>query len=63
MGKDALALACGSCTVGELLSDAREPALARPVLMHMLWVGVVLADLSAPLGEESVVSARSGVAA
>ena len=56
-------LACGSCTVGELLTDAREPALARPVLMHMLWVGVVLADLSAPLGEESVVWARLGVAA
>jgi hypothetical protein len=30
-------LATGSCTIGELLSGAREPMMARPVLMHLLW--------------------------
>ena len=26
-------------TIGELLAGAREPMLARPVLMHLLWAG------------------------
>jgi hypothetical protein len=56
-------LAFGSCTVGELLSGARELALARPMLMHMLWAGEALADLSAPLGEDTVAWARLRVAA
>ena len=46
-------LAAGPCTIGELLSGAREPVLARPVLMHLLWAGEALADLSEPIGEES----------
>ena len=46
-------LAAGLSTVGELLSGAREPLLARPVLMHLLWAGEALADLSEPIGEES----------
>jgi hypothetical protein len=56
-------LAAGRCSIGELLSGARESMLARPVLMHMLWAGEALADLSAPLAEDSLVSARLRVAA
>lgn len=32
-------LAGGPSTIAELLSGAREVALARPVLMHVLWCG------------------------
>lgn len=49
------ALAAGPCTVAELLLRSREPALARPLLMQMLWSGEAQVDLSEPLGEESVV--------
>jgi hypothetical protein len=56
-------LAAGPSTVGELLSGAREPMLARPVLMHLLWAGEALADLSGPIGEESRVCGRLRVAA
>ena len=51
-------LAAGPCTIAELLSGAREPMLARPVLMNMLWAGEALVDLSGPIGEESRVWAR-----
>ena len=47
----------------ELLSGAREPMLARPVLMHLLWAGEALVDLSEPIGEDSRVWARLRVAA
>ena len=57
------ALAVGSCTMSEVLSDACEPALARPVLMHMLWVGDALVDLLEPIGEDSAVWARLRAAA
>jgi hypothetical protein len=57
------ALAAGSLTIGELLSDAREAMLARPVLMHLLWAGDALADLSGPIDDESLVRARLWVAA
>jgi hypothetical protein len=40
-------------TVGALLGGAREPMLARPVLMHLLWTGEAVADLSQAVGEES----------
>jgi hypothetical protein len=56
-------LAAGPCTVDELVSEAREPMLARPVLMHLLWAGEALADLSEPIGEESRVCGRLRVAA
>jgi hypothetical protein len=49
-------------TVGELVAGAREPTLA-PVLMHLLWTGDAVADLSQGLGEESRVSGRLRVAA
>ena len=57
------ALAAGSLTIGELMSDAREAMLARPVLLHLLWAGDALADLSGPIDDESVVRARLWVAA
>jgi hypothetical protein len=56
-------LAAGSLTIGELLAGAREPMLARPVLMHSLWAGDALADLSGPVGDETMVRARLRVAA
>ena len=55
-------LAAGSCTIAELVSGAREPMLARPVLMNLLWAGDALIGLSAPVGEDSVVRARLRVA-
>ena len=51
-------LAAGPSTLGELVSGAREPMLARPVLMNMLWAGEALADLSKPIGEDSRVCGR-----
>jgi hypothetical protein len=53
----------GRTAISELLADAREPALARPVLMHLLWSGDALVDVGEPIGEESVVwaSARAAV--
>jgi hypothetical protein len=57
------ALAAGSFTVGELVSGAREPMLARPVLMHLLWTGDARADLSGPVDDETIVRARLRVAA
>lgn len=56
-------LAAGSCTISELLSGAREPMLARPVLMHLLWAGDAQVDVSAPIDEDSVLRARLRVAA
>jgi hypothetical protein len=56
-------LAVGSLTIGELMSDAREAMLARPVLMHLLWAGDALVDLSGPVGDETMVRARPRVAA
>ena len=53
----------GRSAISELLADAREPALARPVLMHMLWAGEALADVAEPIGEESVVWASPRAAA
>ena len=34
------------CTIAELLSGAREPMLARPALMNLLWAGDALVDVS-----------------
>ena len=55
-------LASGGSTIGELVALAREPMLARPVLMNMLWAGEALADLSEPLAEDSRVAGRLRVA-
>jgi hypothetical protein len=54
--------AAGSCTIAELLSGAREPMLARPLLMNALWTGDALVDVSAPIDEDSLVCARLRVA-
>jgi hypothetical protein len=54
--------AAGSWTIAELVSGAREPMLARPVLMNLLWAGDALLDVSAPIGEDSIVWARLQVA-
>ena len=56
-------LATSSLTIGELLADACEGMLARPVLMHLLWAGDALADLSDPIDNETIVRARLRVAA
>ena len=55
-------LAGGSCTIGELLSGALEVMLARPVLMHLLWSGDALIDLTGPIEERTVLSPRLRVA-
>jgi hypothetical protein len=52
-------LSVGEATIGELLSDAVEGALARPVLMGLLWRGDLVADLSEPISEESRVRAAA----
>jgi hypothetical protein len=44
------------------MSGSREPMLARPVLMNLLWAGDALLDVSVPIGEDSVVWARLQVA-
>ena len=57
------ALAFADSTIGELVAGASEPALARPVLMHVLWAGDALVDVSGPIAEETRVWARLRVAA
>lgn len=44
-------LSLGPATIAELLALSSELALARPLLMHMLWTGETKADLSEPLTE------------
>ena len=56
-------LAAGALTIGELLADAREVMLASPMLMHLLWAGDALADLSGPIDDDTIVRARLRVAA
>ena len=48
-------LAVGRSSISGLLAGARERALARPVLMHMLWTGEALIDVGIPIGEDSFV--------
>ena len=55
-----LELAGGGSTVSELLAGAVEPALARPVLMHLLWAGEVMVDVTEPICEESRVWKPAG---
>jgi hypothetical protein len=56
-------LAAGPRTIGELVRGAREPMLARPVLMHLLWAGEALTGLAGPIGEDSRVCGRLRVVA
>ena len=55
-----LKLAGGGSVVSELLAGAIEPALARPVLMHLLWVGEAMVDVTEPICEESRVWIPAG---
>jgi hypothetical protein len=48
-----LELAGGATTISGLMAGAIESALARPVLMHLLWAGEVMVDVTEPIGEES----------
>jgi hypothetical protein len=48
-------LAGGPSTISELLSGARESALACPVLMGMLWSGDALVDVAMPIAGDSSV--------
>lgn len=59
-GRMLAALAVAPCMIFELLLRSREPMLARPVLMHLLWAGEAEADLSQPLREESHVRLGAG---
>jgi hypothetical protein len=56
-------LAAGPSTIAEVLSGACEVALARPVLMHMLWAGAALVDVGAPIDADSRVWVPSKVGA
>ena len=49
----------GPSTIAELLSGSREVALARPVLMNMLWTGAAMVDVGIPIGADSRVWAAS----
>jgi hypothetical protein len=56
-------LAGGPSTIAALLSGSREAALARPVLMNMLWTGAAMVDVGIPIGAESRVWAPLRTAA
>ena len=49
----------GPSTIAELLLGSWEVALARPVLMNMLWSGAAVVDVGIPIGAESRVWAPS----
>lgn len=53
-------LSVGASTIAELLAGAVEPALARPVLMQLLWTGEATVDMTAPISETSRVWLRAG---
>lgn len=53
-------LAAAPATICELVSGAVEPALARPVLMHLLWTGEAMVDMTAPISGDSRVWIRAG---
>ena len=46
-------LEAGPSTIADVLSGAIEVALARPVLMHLLWTGAVIVDVGVPLAHDS----------
>jgi hypothetical protein len=53
----------GASMIAELLAGAVEPALARPVLMHLLWTGEVMVDVTEPISDTSRVWRRAEEAA
>jgi len=57
-----LLLATGASTICELVGGAVEPVLARPVLMHLLWTGEAMVDMTEPISEASRVWMRAGAA-
>jgi hypothetical protein len=48
----------GASTICELLAGAVEPALARPVLMHLLWTSEVIVEVAEPITDTSRVWRR-----
>jgi hypothetical protein len=59
-----LAAAGGGVPIAAVERMAGEvPALVRPVVLHLLWSGVLVADLGQPLSGVSVVRPRGEVAA
>lgn len=62
LAPEVLAAAAGSgVSVGDLehcLAGAGGMGLVRPVVLHLLWSGALVADLSVPLSRLSVVRAR-----
>lgn len=50
----------GASTICGLLVGAVGPTLARPVLMHLLWAGEVMVDVTEPIGEASRVWKPAG---
>jgi hypothetical protein len=55
-------LATGASTICALVSGAVESALARPVLMHLLWTGEAMVDMTEPISDASPVWMRAGAA-
>ncbi len=52
------ALVDGPQTIAELLSRFDDPLVAKPLLLNLLWAGVVATDLFAPLSDQSRVWLR-----
>jgi len=50
----------GGQAIGELVAQATEPLLARPVLMNAIWEGAARVELSRPLAEASLVRRAAG---
>jgi len=46
-------------TIGDIVGMAAVPALARPFVFHLMWKHVLVADLSEPLSNASVVRLAS----
>lgn len=45
--------------LAETASEAGDPIRVRPVLFHLLWRGTLTGDLSRPLGETTLLTARA----
>ncbi len=44
-----------TATIGKVINAGSIPALTRPVVFHLMWKGILVADLSEPLSSTSVV--------
>jgi hypothetical protein len=54
-----LALAGEPVPLGQLVSFAAEPLVARAVVLHLCWTGELAADLTRPLEDTTMVWAAS----